>query len=64
MDNCIKCGASMNRGARFCAACGARLGDDAAGETVRKHVTVVYCDLADSTVLAERLDPEVLRRIV
>ncbi len=23
MDNCIKCGASMNRGARFCAACGA-----------------------------------------
>jgi membrane protein YdbS with pleckstrin-like domain len=23
MDNCIKCGALMNRGARFCAACGA-----------------------------------------
>ncbi|MCA1633306.1 MAG: hypothetical protein LC802_06180 [Acidobacteria bacterium] len=23
MDNCIKCGALLNRGARFCAACGA-----------------------------------------
>src|SRR5437016_2418694 len=30
----------------------------------RKVVTVVFCDVADSTGLGERLDPEVLRAIM
>src|SRR5262249_28113446 len=30
----------------------------------RKPATVVVCDLADSTGLAERLDPEVLQRVL
>jgi len=31
---------------------------------VRKTVTVLFCDLADSTVLGERLDPEPLRNLM
>jgi class 3 adenylate cyclase/DNA-binding SARP family transcriptional activator/tetratricopeptide (TPR) repeat protein len=31
---------------------------------VRKTVTVVFCDVADSTGLAERLDPETLRAVM
>jgi class 3 adenylate cyclase/predicted ATPase len=33
-----------------------------AGE--RRHLTVMFCDLADSTALSERLDPEDLREVV
>jgi class 3 adenylate cyclase/tetratricopeptide (TPR) repeat protein len=55
---------------RFCGACGAPLaelpdgmpsGGDAAQ---RRHVTVVFCDVVDSTPLAERLDPEDLREVM
>jgi len=31
---------------------------------VRKTVTVLFCDLADSTALGERLDPETLRNLL
>jgi class 3 adenylate cyclase len=31
---------------------------------VRKVVTVVFCDLADSTNLGEQLDPESLHRVM
>ena len=31
---------------------------------LRKTVTVVFCDVADSTPLGERLDPEVLQRVL
>jgi class 3 adenylate cyclase len=50
-------------GARFCDACGARLAasSDAAA---RKTVTVVFIDLAGSTALGERLDPETLRGVM
>ena len=30
----------------------------------RKTVSVLFCDLADSTVLGERLDPEPLRELL
>ena len=30
---------------------------------VRKTVTLVFCDVADSTPLGERLDPEALRGV-
>ena len=29
----------------------------------RRHLTVMFCDLVDSTGLAERLDPEDLREV-
>ncbi len=31
---------------------------------LRKTVTVIFCDVADSTPLGERLDPEVLQRVL
>src|SRR3712207_5034964 len=31
---------------------------------LRKTVTVLFCDVADSTGLGERLDPELLRRVM
>src|SRR5688572_30377836 len=36
----------------------------AAPGAVRKTVTVLFCDVADSTGLGERLDPELLRNVM
>src|SRR4029077_10210856 len=63
---------------RFCADCGAPLPDiqaTSAGsgegdrgsrprEAERRQVTVLFCDMADSTALSQRLDPEDLRDVV
>ena len=62
---CANCGTSNPSGFRFCGACGEELapGTDARRE-VRKTVTVLFCDVAGSTSLAEQLDPEALRRVL
>ncbi|MGH3115699.1 MAG: adenylate/guanylate cyclase domain-containing protein [Gaiellales bacterium] len=68
---CPKCGASNPPANRFCAQCGSRIGAEEAPtpagpheEGQRRHLTVMFCDLADSTRLAERLDPEDMREVV
>jgi len=44
---------------------GARLSDDhAAPEAERRRLTVLFCDLVDSTPLASQLDPEDYREVV
>ena len=50
--------------ARFCAACGHRLGEPSAKEEERKLVTVLFADLTGSTALGEQLDPERLRALL
>jgi class 3 adenylate cyclase len=50
--------------ARFCPACGCALAGGPSVVGVRKVVTIVFCDLCDSTALAERLDPETFRRVL
>jgi class 3 adenylate cyclase/tetratricopeptide (TPR) repeat protein len=60
---CRTCGQQNAEGARFCSACGAELAAGPARE-VRKTVTVVFADLAGSTALGERLDPESLRHVM
>ena len=60
---CTDCGRVNADGARFCDACGARLQSSSA-VAARKTVTVVFIDLAGSTVLGERLDPETLRDVM
>jgi class 3 adenylate cyclase len=62
MRTCQGCGGSNPDAATFCNACGARL---TARETSprRRIVAALFCDLVGSTELAERTDPEVLKRI-
>ncbi len=63
MTICPTCGQQNPAGARFCLACGTRLPEaEAAPREMRKMVTVVFSDVARSTALGERLDPESLRR--
>jgi class 3 adenylate cyclase/tetratricopeptide (TPR) repeat protein len=63
VSGCPTCGEDNAERARFCSACGAPLAERLIGE-VRKTVTVVFCDVANSTGLGEQLDPEALRRVL
>jgi class 3 adenylate cyclase/tetratricopeptide (TPR) repeat protein len=62
MRLCDACGVRTPEGARFCPACGVPLG--APQLESRRRVTVLFSDLAGSTQLGERLDPEALRRVM
>ncbi len=58
---CPACGTPTVPGARFCFSCGAGLdlpGEDVAGLSERRIVTVLFGDLSDFTEWAEDLDPE------
>src|SRR5215204_6978208 len=61
---CSSCGRENASDARFCAACGSPLDVLGVAGEVRKIVTVVFTDVAGSTALGERLDPESLRRVM
>jgi class 3 adenylate cyclase/tetratricopeptide (TPR) repeat protein len=65
MAACPSCGESNPARARFCLACGTPLAPDRrARRETRKTVTVVFCDLIDSTPLGEQLDAETYRRVI
>jgi class 3 adenylate cyclase/tetratricopeptide (TPR) repeat protein len=65
MPLCSNCGEANPAPARFCSSCGAALRAPATpSREVRKTVTVIFCDLAGSTSLGERLDSESVRRII
>jgi class 3 adenylate cyclase len=59
---CSACLADVAEGARFCSECGARL-DQAPAVEERRLVTILFADLAGSTAMGERLDPEDVREI-
>lgn len=60
---CATCGESNAEGARFCQACGYRLGE--APPRSRKTITSLFCDLAGSTTLAGSLaDPEAVHDVL
>jgi class 3 adenylate cyclase/tetratricopeptide (TPR) repeat protein len=61
MRACAHCGEDNPDRARFCLACGSAL---PAERPDRRPVTALVCDLVGSTRLAERLDAEVLRRVL
>jgi class 3 adenylate cyclase len=61
---CGACGAQSPDGFRFCGACGAPLEAPEPEREQRKVLTIVFCDVAGSTALGERLDPEALRRVM
>ncbi|RAJ59618.1 putative ATPase [Streptomyces sp. KhCrAH-43] len=59
---CGGCRATVPDGARFCPECGTPVVAGAPSSDSRRIVTAVFIDLVGSTVLAETLDPEALRR--
>ena len=65
MATCQSCGTDNAADATFCSACGEKL-DTAPSKPreIRKTVTVIFCDVTDSTELGERLDPESLRSVM
>jgi class 3 adenylate cyclase/tetratricopeptide (TPR) repeat protein len=65
MAACPNCGEANPDHARFCLACGAALeAETVPTREMRKTVTVVFCDVIDSTPLGEQLDPETYRRMI
>jgi class 3 adenylate cyclase/tetratricopeptide (TPR) repeat protein len=62
--SCPDCGERNPEGARFCHACGLRLGIAGDPGEVRKTVSVLFSDITGSTALGERLDPESVRRVL
>jgi class 3 adenylate cyclase/tetratricopeptide (TPR) repeat protein len=61
---CVACGRENGADARFCDSCGSQLRVQVTDAEMRKVVTVVFTDVAGSTALGERLDPESLRRVM
>ena len=65
MAACPRCGESNPDHARFCLACGTPLAaEPGARRETRRTVTVVFCDVIDSTPLGEQLDAETYRRVI
>ena len=74
VTDCLSCGAANAAGARFCSRCGTALSpaaadgvarrDAADADESRKMVTVLFADVAGSTAVGERVDPETLRRVM
>ena len=75
---CPACGSVNPPNAKFCGDCGANLDtssaptarqaaprpEDPASSAERRHLTVMFCDLVNSTALSARLDPEDLREVI
>ncbi|MDQ3879586.1 MAG: AAA family ATPase, partial [Chloroflexota bacterium] len=62
MTRCANCGEENPERARFCLICASPLTSDGSPRReTRKTVTVLFSDVAGSTALGERLDPESLR---
>lgn len=62
---CPECGFSNPAAFRFCGQCGAKLvAEPEVDRAELRHMTVMFCDLVDSTALSEALDPEEYRTLV
>src|SRR4030095_2397041 len=77
---CPRCGGENLPRAKFCSECATPLAGQPASlqpaepalqsatpsrsEAERRQLTVMFCDLVDSTPLSQRLDPEELREVV
>ena len=64
MTTCSACGHEAAAPFKFCPECGAPFAPASPRAEQRKVVTVLFCDVTDSTALGGRLDPESLRRVM
>ena len=76
---CSECGFENDAGDKFCGGCGISLGDtngtrlpnpevsepaaDSVPDGELRQITVMFCDLADSTAMSNRMDPEQLAHL-
>ncbi len=67
---CSDCG-FMNPAVKYCGECGHRLDNSDTslnsppiGKAERRQLSVLFCDVIDSTALTEQLDPEDLRQVL
>lgn len=60
--HCTACGSEIPAGARFCPACGHSVAATQPEE--RRIVTVLFADIVGFTGLAERMDPEQVKRLI
>ena len=60
--NCQNCERELRADAKFCDGCGTRTAS--ASDAERRQLSVMFCDLVESTQLSRRLDPEDLREVV
>src|SRR3954454_8002319 len=63
MPICASCGHEAAVAFRFCPECGAPADSQPTRER-RKLVTVVFCDVTDSTALGDQVDSESLRALL
>src|SRR5689334_16377716 len=61
-SSCSVCGRALAAEFRFCPHCGAPTGPPV--EARRKLATVLFCDIVESTALAEAHDSEVVRELL
>ena len=61
---CPACATPNQDDSKFCAECGARLPVTGIDIEQRKTVTILFADITGSTALGERMEPEVLRRML
>jgi class 3 adenylate cyclase/tetratricopeptide (TPR) repeat protein len=61
---CPSCGEVLPERARFCPACAAPVSAGGTAAPERRVVSVFFSDVAGSTELGERLDPEAVRRVM
>lgn len=65
MRACPSCSTANAEGAKYCQECGGKLEPGpAAPEPRRRLLTALFCDLVGSSVLAENLDPEPMRKLL
>src|SRR6266508_5867710 len=64
MIACATCARPVPAGARFCPSCGAVGTSGAFAAEERRIVTVLFADIVGYTAMAERLDPERVKRTI
>jgi class 3 adenylate cyclase/tetratricopeptide (TPR) repeat protein len=64
MVACPNCGQENPEGFRLCGMCGTALAARTDTRETRKVVSILFADVAGSTALGERLDPEPLRQVM